>query len=454
MTIPTPSPTRSPRLPYRTASVVAVLVAPFAFASCTADAPPSDAADSPAPGDAAGAELLAFTGAHLYPGTGSSWIEDATLVVQDGRVISVEADGEVPEDARVVDVAGLWIIPGLIDAHAHVTGAWSGLAEEAPTADRLEGDLLLYARHGVTTVNSLGGIPLEAARAVRDAEASGAPGRARLQYAGVVVTGPTADEARAQTAANAEAGADWIKFRVDDNLGTSTPMPWEAIEASMAEAEARGLPVSAHVFYRADAERLLDLGVSMIGHSVRDIALPEDAADAFASAGACYVPTLAREITTFAYAERPDWFDDPLFQKWADAETIERVTAPAFQAAMGESSAAAAYRAGLIVAQENLERMARAGVPIAMGTDAGPRNRFPGFLEHLELELMVDSGLTSAEALSAATAGSAACLRRADLGVLEAGRRADFVVLSGDPLADIRATREVVTVYVEGAAIR
>lgn len=411
------------------------------------------AACGDADGDAGvpGAGAVAYTGATVWDGTAAAPVEDATLVVRDGRVVSIEAGGVVPPGAEEVDLAGRYVMPGLIDAHAHVSGHWADEEIEGDGA-RVRGDLRLFARYGVTTVNSLGGEPA-AADTLRDAQEAAAPGRARVYVAGPVVTGPTPAEAEEQVIANADRQVDWIKLRVDDNLGTGEKMPWPTVEAAIRAAHSRGLRVATHLFYFADAQRLMDIGTDLIAHSVRDTTVTEAFALRLRQEGVCYVPTLTREITTFAYAERPEWFDDPFFQRWAKESEVEAVTDPAFQARMAASPAAARYREALSQAQRNLAVLSGAGAPIAFGTDSGPATRFPGYLQHMELDLMVEAGLTPREALEAATSGAAACLGLADVGVLEPGRWADFVVLDENPLSDVRATRTLRDVYVGGGRI-
>ena len=395
---------------------------------------------------------MAFTGATVWDGSGAPAVPNATVVVRDGLIVSVETGGAVPEGAEQVDLSGSFVIPGLIDAHAHVSGLWADPSVTDEQA-RLEADLLLFARYGVTTVNSLGGEPASAT-AVRGAQDDEAPGRARLFFAGDVVTGPTPEEAVQQVVANAERGVDWIKMRVDDNLGTAEKMSWPTIEAAITEAHDRGLRVATHLFYLDDAERLLDLGTDMVAHSVRDAEVPASFAARLQADGVCYVPTLTREVTTFVYASRPAWFDEPFFQRWANADQVAAVTDPAFQARMAASPAAARYREALVQAQTNLEIVEVAGAPIGFGTDSGPGARFPGYLQHMELQLMVDAGLTPERALITATSAAAACLSLDDVGVLEAGRRADFLVLGADPLADIANTKSLEAVYVGGGRIQ
>jgi imidazolonepropionase-like amidohydrolase len=192
----------------------------------------------------------------------------------------------------------------------------------------------------------------------------------------------------------------------------------------------------------------------MVAHSVRDVAVDAELIGLLQERNVCYVPTLTREISTFVYAERPAFFDDPFFQRWADQEEVRRVTQPIFQEQMAASTSAARYREGLRMAQRNLKTLSDAGVPIAMGTDAGPAGRFPGYFEHVELDLMVEAGLTPAQALASATSVAARCLGLDDVGTLEPGNWADFLVLDADPLADVANTKRLRTVYVAGNEVR
>jgi imidazolonepropionase-like amidohydrolase len=216
----------------------------------------------------------------------------------------------------------------------------------------------------------------------------------------------------------------------------------------------RNIPVATHLFYLDDAKRLLELGTGMLAHSIRDTDVDAEFIASMRDSGICYVPTLVREVSTFVYADRPDWFDDPFFLAHADMDEVSRVSAPAFMQRMAGSTSAAAYRVALGQAQRNLKILSDAGIPIAMGTDAGPAARFPGFFEHEELQLMVDAGLTPAQTLRAATGVAAECLSLPDVGTLEPGKWADFLVLGDDPLQNIRATRSLERVFIAGQEIR
>jgi imidazolonepropionase-like amidohydrolase len=392
---------------------------------------------------------IAYTGATVWDGTGAPAVVGATLVVDSGRVVAVGEGVEVPRGATVVPLDGKFVIPGLVVAHGHVTGAWADAAVTDPV-ERVRGDLLLYARYGVTTVASLGD---EApALAARDA-ASPTDARARLLVSGPVVAATDAAGARAAALANADAGVDWLKLRVDDNLGTAEKMPWEAVTAVMEVGRERGLKVATHLFYLEDAKRLLEVGTGMVAHSVRDTDVDAAFIDSLRASRVCYVPTLVREVSTFVYAERPDWFDDPFFVEHANRGEVERASDAAFMTSMGESPAAAAYRVALVQAQRNLKTLSDAGIPIAFGTDSGPAARFPGYFEHMELQLMVDAGLTPEQALRSATQVAAQCIEQEGVGSLEPGMWADFLVLGADPLRDIGATRQLERVYIGGVLV-
>jgi len=391
--------------------------------------------------------VVAYTGANVWDGSGAPVMEDAVLLVRDGRVEAITT-GAVPENAEVVDLAGSWITPGFVNAHGHVTGMWAPEGIEDPAA-RVAADLALFARYGITTVNSLGGEPVEAL-AVRDGQAVPSLTRARIQVAGPVIVDATPEAARATAEANAALGVDWLKIRVDDNLGSTEKMPWDAVQAVLEVGAAADLPVATHIFYLDDAARLLEMGSGLIAHSVRDQRVTDAFIADLGASGVCYVPTLTREVSTFIYADRPEFFDDPFFQEAANRGEMERVSQAAFMHRMASDTAAAAYREALVQAQQNLKILVDAGIPVAFGTDAGPAARFPGYFEHLEFELMTEAGLTPEQALLSATSVAAGCLGLEDVGTLRPGSWADFLVFRGNPLEDILATRTLERVYIAG----
>lgn len=381
--------------------------------------------------------VRAFTGTRLIDGTGREPIVNATLVVRDGRVVAVGPASAVPIPAGAERVAleGKTVMPGLINAHGHVSGVR---------------DLATYAAYGVTTVYSLGGEPAEVF-AARASQETPSQGRSRVFVAGPVLDPTTADEARAQVAAAAAQRVDMAKIRVDDNLGTSPKMPAAAYREVIAESHRRGMRVAVHLFYLSDAKQLLAAGADLVAHSVRDAEVDAALIGALQTAGVCVSPTLMREVSTFVYESTPPWFEDPLFLAHANRAWMAQAKDPARQASVRSSTSAQRYKAALEVASRNVKRLADAGVPIAMGTDTGPVGRFQGYFELMELELMVKAGLTTRQALLAATRDAARCMQiDRDLGTLEAGKWGDFVVLDADPLADISNVRRIHSVWIAG----
>jgi len=393
--------------------------------------------------------LTAFTGARLIIGTGDAVIENGTLLVRDGRI---EAAGnvEVPADAIRVDVSDKTIIPGLINTHGHVNNVRGMEADPSfYTEEHVEHQLGLYARYGVTTVFSLGGGG-PAGVAVRNRQGHDI-NRARLYLAGPVITADSPEQATERVNAAADMGADIIKIRVDDNLGANQKMQPAVYAAVIDAAHARGLRLAAHLYYLTDAKALLKAGADLIAHSVRDESIDDELVGLLKDNDVCYCPTLMREVSTFVYESRPEWFDDPFFLKEADAAVIETLASPAYQQRIQNSRTAPIYKGALERAKTNLKALSDAGVGIAMGTDTGPAGRFQGYFEHGELELMVEAGLSPLHTIVASTGEAARCMQVDDeLGTLQAGKWADFVILNANPLDDIRNTREIESVWIAG----
>ena len=398
----------------------------------------------------------AFTGITLIDGTGAPAVSDAVLVVRDGRVAAAGPASRVrvPDDARTVDLSGRVVMPGLVNAHGHA-GSTVGLENrpEGYTEANVRRQLGVYARYGVTTVVSLGD-DREAGFKLRDANDAPGLDRARLYVAGPIITAKTPDEARAAVDAAADLEPDWIKIRVDDNLGTTQKMAPDVYRAVIARAHERKLRVAAHLFYLTDAKDLLRAGADYLAHSVRDADVDRELIDLMKARDVCLCPTLMREVSTFVYESRPAFFDDPFFRREADPKTVAALEDPARQATVAKSASAQQYKKALEVARRNTRALHAAGVGIAAGTDTGPPARFQGYFEHLELEEMVKSGLTPAQTLASATGTAARCLGLADrVGTLQPGRYADFLVLPRNPLDDIRHTRTIEAVWIAGSKL-
>ncbi len=405
------------------------------------------------------AQATAFVDGRVIDGAGEV-IERATIVVENGRIVAVgpSASTTVPSGATRVDLTGKTVMPGLINAHGHVAatdGFRSG--PELYTRDNLVRQLRTYADYGVTTVFSLGDDEA-AAFALRDEQTSGALTRARIFVAGPVIGGSTPEQVRATTDKVADMKPDLLKIRVDDNLGTGRKMPEPAWRAAIARADERGLRTAVHIFYLDDAKATLEAGADFIGHSVRDVPVDAAFAEALEARGVCYCPTLMREVSTFVYGSTPPWASDPFFLKGVSDEVAKQVADPARQAQVRASPGyklGQQYKAGLDLATRNLKTLADQGVRIAMGTDTGPAGRFQGFFEHLEMEMMVEAGMTPMQVLVAATGDAARCHQKdAELGLIRPGRQADLLVLGANPVENIRNLRSIEQIWIGGNRLK
>jgi imidazolonepropionase-like amidohydrolase len=386
---------------------------------------------------AAVAQDQAFIGARIIDGTGKAAVEKATLLVRDGRIVAIGPSVKIPAGAARIDVAGKTIIPGLINGHGHVNSL---------------GQLSLYARYGVTSIFSLGGDKeLELRDQTRAEQQTAALTRARLYIAGPIPVSKTAEDGRKAVDALAAAKTDIVKIRLDDNLGHTVKMPPEAYTAILDEAHKKAMRVAVHIVTLADAKAVLRLGADYIAHSIRDQEIDGETMALLKKNNAFYTPTLMREVSTFVYAEKPAFLSDPFLLKDGNQAEIAKAEDPGFQESIRNDKNGMWYKEHLPVALRNLKKIEDAGLPVVMGTDTGPPYRFQGYFEHMELEYMTKAGLTPMQALVSATSTAARCLRADNqLGTLEPGKWADFVVLTANPLDDIRNTRKLESVWIAG----
>jgi imidazolonepropionase-like amidohydrolase len=391
--------------------------------------------------------VQAWVGARIIDGTGKPAIENATLIIRDGRIEAVGTRVKVPSGAEKIDATGKTIIPGLINAHGHVNDA---------------SQLGVYLRDGITTVFSLGG---DKEFALREQCATAPPGTVpHLYVAGPIqdstaipgaVAVKTPEEARKSVDELIRNRPDIVKVRVDDFLGARPKMSPETYQAVIDEAHKNGFRTAAHVVLLDDAKGVVRAGVNYIAHSVRDREVDDEFIALMKKDHVFYSPTLTREFAVFGYSETPSFFSDPFFLKEADPAEIAKMEDPKRQESIAKDPGALWYKEHLPIAMRNLKKLSDAGIIIAMGTDSGGGpGRFQGYFEHLELEYETKAGLTPMQALVSATSGAAKAVNISrEAGTLEKGKWADFVVLSANPLDDIRNTRAIDSVWIGGVRV-
>jgi imidazolonepropionase-like amidohydrolase len=424
----------------------------------------------PAPTAPPGTKVLKdFT---LIDGTGKAPVPNTSMIVDDkGRIswVGPTAELKAPNGAETTELAGKYVMPGLIDLHVHIAIV-RGLKQDIAnyTEANVKEDLTNFAKFGVTTVQVMG-TDKDLIFPIRDAERAGRPTMARVYtagqgivfkggYGGVVglnVPVATPEEAVKAVDEQADKKVDIIKFWLDDELGTMPKMPPAMTKAIIDEAHKRGLKVVAHVFYYADAMQLIDQGIDGLMHSVRDKPVDQKFIDAMKAKGVWQIAeTLTREQAMFLYGVNSETLEDPLFKQAVPAGDIEILkSAERQKTVQSNPHYKTDYPKFLVQAQSNLKTLSDAGVNIGMGTDSGPPGRWPGFSEHRELELMVAAGLTPMQALTAATGSAGKFLATSDTGVIEAGKWADLLVLNADPTADIKNVHNINSVYIAGNTV-
>jgi imidazolonepropionase-like amidohydrolase len=395
----------------------------------------------------------AFAGANIIDGSGAAPIPDGVLLIRDGRVVEVgtTSDVSVPDGTEVIDVSGKTIVPGIINAHGHVGNA-KGIEGGHYSRENVIDNLSIYARYGITTVVSLGD-DQQSGVVVRHVNDSAATGRARLFIAGAVISGKTPEEALRMVDSNHHMGVDFMKIRVDDNLGTGQKMTEDVYRAVIKRSHDLGYRIATHMYYLDDAKKLLDAGTDMIAHSVRDLPVDDEFIRLIKEKEVPYCPTLTREVSTYVYGDTAEFFTDPFFTREFDAATIEPLKDPGRQLQVRNNKNAQIYREQLPQAMANLKTLSDQGVPIVFGTDSGVPTRFMGYFEHMEMKMMEDAGLTPMQIIVSATKNAAEYMGLKDLGTLTEGHWADFIVLDANPLEKITNMREMSGVYIGGVEV-
>jgi imidazolonepropionase-like amidohydrolase len=410
-----------------------------------------------------------YEGALFIAGDDRNPIADSAFLVDDGLIMAIGRRGELglPRGAASVDLTGKTVMPMIVSSHGHV-GYQRGLSYEAENYTRanLIDHLNRYAYYGVGTILSLGTDAGSIAFEIRSDQARGVLGGARLLTAGRGLAAPNAgpgaaalrdsvyDVSTEETARDsvrklAALDVDVVKIWVDNRNGTVEKLRPELYRAIIDEAHGRNLQVIAHVYYAADAADLVAAGVDGFAHLIRDQEMTSQLVGAISSGDVFVMPNLgiSERGTHF---EPPAWLDDPLLLHSVSPDVITR----AKEAFGGRTEdEVARSRASYARMQRSVARLVAAGVPLVLGADSGVQDRFFGYTELRELELMVEAGLTPGQAIEAATSRPDGLLGLDDVGLLTAGRRADFIVLNASPLEDISNIRSIDDVFMKGVRL-
>lgn len=416
----------------------------------------------------------AYMGATLWDGSGSAPLPGVVVLVdQQGYVERVGAAGtsKVPRGAQVVRLEGKWIIPGLIDAHAHAE-RWT---------------LPRFVAYGVTSVRDLGG-PQDSIVALRDEVALGGAVAPRLFISGAMIDGTPPTWASATAVSTPEQARQAVDARALFDAAQAkvyTKVDSVLLAAILDEASQVALPVTGHLG-KVDALRAARLGLHAIEHlsgiveatvadpaplfaahddffrgfnlvertwATLDSAALERTAGELKRSGVAVVPTLVLhqvwahlEDSTYLATLDLAGVPESVQQAWDVPDLVAR-------ARLGHDDYLA-FRASRPVEDRFVRIFHRMGGLVAAGSDAPNQLLAPGASLHDELALLVAAGLTPQEALLAATRDAARLLRADSIGVLRPGAVADFLILSASPLEDIANTRKIEAVVTRGVQHR
>ena len=416
--------------------------------------------------------IIALEGATLIDGAGGPPKQDALIIIRNGHIEAIARVNEipVPRGAERISLVGKTVMPGLIDAHAHVERWATGR----------------YVAWGVTTVRDLHGAS-DTVLALRSALNLGSIVGPRMFSAGAMIDGvpptyanatgiSTPDQARRAVDQHAVAEVDYLKVYTKVTPALLRPL--------LDEAEKLHLPVAAHLG-KTDALTAARAGVVSIEH-MSGVVQAASGDQSYANAHDSFLAgwtaeekgwagidsgTLARTAQALAHTKvtivptlvvhdmlarldnpilltRPGMEDVP-----GSAQSVRSVSS-LLRRTGWRSGDFDAFRRSRRREDQFVREYKRAGGPIAAGSDAANQLLIPGYSLHEEMALLVAAGLTPLEAITAATRRGAQLLRADSLGMLAPGKVADIVVLNGNPAGNILATRNIALVLIRGRVIR
>ncbi len=393
----------------------------------------------------AAAQVIALTHASVIDGSGAAPQNEITIVMANGRISDIGPSSKIkaPAGAAVVDLTGKFVVPGIINAHGHV-GA------------KTEPQLRQYALYGVTTATSMQTDPDEVVQ-VREAQKRGELRGARVSTV-IYRFAPdpkvaTPEQARAKVDEIVAAGADYIKVWVESQFGKMAKLSPEFCAAVLDQARKHGKITLGHAYELADAKMLVERGLNILGHNVRDREVDGEFIALLKQRNVTLIPTLIRDEFLFAYGDAPAWIDDPFFQKFVPPERMA-VLKSKIRDEQAKHPQRHLIKAGYELNRINLKKLSDGGVRIAFGTDSGgAADRFfvQGFSEHREMELMVQSGLTPMQVIQSFSKNASEALGiDKEFGTLARGKAADLLVLEKNPLENIANMRSLQAIYLGG----
>lgn len=397
----------------------------------------------------AAAQTTALTHATLIDGTGAAPQSDVTVVMENGRIREIGPGLAAPAGAAVVDLTGKFVVPGIINSHGHVG---------PPPRDP---QLRQYALYGVTTTTSMY-FDQDDIGEFKARQKGGDLRGARILTVKYRFMSPpfipgsevkTPEEARAKVDEIVDKGADFVKVWIDAQGGRHPKLSPEFTAAVMDQARKHGKITMAHIVELADARRIVDQGVNILAHDVRDQVIPDDFIATLKARNVSVISTLAREEAMFVFGDSPGFTDNPFFQKGLTPERLALLKTKKRDEQANDPEPSKLMNT-FEIDKINVKKLSEAGVRLGFGTDSGGEaNRFfiQGFFEHRQMELLRDAGLTPMQIIQTFSKNNSELLGiDKEFGTLAKGKATDLLVLARNPLDDITSMRSIEAVYLGG----
>ena len=411
---------------------------------------------------------------------------DRTVIITGNRIVAIgpRAKTRVPAGALRIDGKRKWVVPGLVDAHVHFFQSGNLYTRPdvadfnavVPYADevarnkaRLPTTFKVWLASGVTSVVDIGGPfwNFEMRDAAR--KSSAAP---RVAVAGPLISlidrpkldlgdppiikVTTADEARALVQRELAYKPDFIKVWFIHRPGDDLAAQEAIVKATGDAAHAAGVRLAVHATELDVAKAALRAGADYLVHSVEDAPVDQEFLSLAKKNRALYCPTLF-VVMGYRYALSNTWRPTPAERRLADPQILAamgdlaRIPLEKLPERVAKAMADAAAPEPSPVELQNLRTVWDAGIPVAMGTDAGNIGTLHGPSVFRELGLMVQAGLTPLQVLRAATVNGARAMgMERELGTLAPGKLADLLILDADPLADVQNLARIHRVIKDG----